>query len=191
MSVPADLRALCHLLSTTETPHLPSITPTLQRLALGCGSILSTQDGSSMKSDTNESSVLVHKLKTQISVLLNGRIPEGRFAAVVLIQAVVDVGGWEVLRSSESWVRGLLSLLNVCILFIYILIYNKNLIFCLETTRSSCYQETLYLDSHHHLYVHPSVSDVNTRNNNTHLANFCDVLSECDCAEISSFDQDY
>lgn len=32
---------------------------------------------------------------------------------MVLIKAVVEVGGWEVLRGSESWVRGLLSMLVV------------------------------------------------------------------------------
>jgi pre-rRNA-processing protein RIX1 len=33
---------------------------------------------------------------------------------VVLIKAVVDVGGWEVLKGAESWVRGLLAILGVC-----------------------------------------------------------------------------
>lgn len=66
-----------------------------------------------MKSDASESSVLVHKLKTQISTLLSGKSTEGRFAAVVLIKAIVAVGGWEVLRGVESWVRGLLSVLGV------------------------------------------------------------------------------
>jgi pre-rRNA-processing protein RIX1 len=56
---------------------------------------------------------LVHKLKTNISTLLNGRSREGRFAAVGLIKATVDIGGWEVLRDSESWVRGLISIVQV------------------------------------------------------------------------------
>ncbi len=33
--------------------------------------------------------------------------------AVVLIKAVVEVGGWEVLQGSEPWVRGLLAVLGV------------------------------------------------------------------------------
>jgi pre-rRNA-processing protein RIX1 len=57
--------------------------------------------------------VLVHKLKTQVSALLFGKSTEGRFAAVVLIKAIVAVGGWEVLRVVESWVKGLLSVLGV------------------------------------------------------------------------------
>ena len=55
----------------------------------------------------------VHKLKTQLSTLLGGKSPEGRFAAVVLIKAAIEVGGWEVLRGSEPWVRGLLAILAV------------------------------------------------------------------------------
>jgi hypothetical protein len=68
---------------------------------------------SGAKADASNTTVLVHKLKTQISALLNGRISEGRFAAVVLIKGVIEAGGWEVLRGSESWVRGLLAILGV------------------------------------------------------------------------------
>lgn len=32
---------------------------------------------------------------------------------MVLIKAVVEVGGWEILQGAESWVRGLLSLFGV------------------------------------------------------------------------------
>lgn len=67
----------------------------------------------STKADASDSSVLVHKLKTQVSTLLMGRSAEGRFASVILIKAIVDVGGWEVLRGAEPWVRGLLSILGV------------------------------------------------------------------------------
>lgn len=58
-------------------------------------------------------SVLVHKLKTQITTLLNnGRSQPGRFAAAILIKAVVEVGGYECLRTSEPWVRGLLTIVQ-------------------------------------------------------------------------------
>lgn len=67
------------------------------------------------KDDASEGSLLVHKLKTNVSTLLNGRSREGRFAAIGLIKAMVDVGGWEVLRGSEPWVRGLLSIVQVCL----------------------------------------------------------------------------
>lgn len=69
-----------------------------------------------LKDGAPEHSVLVHKLKTQITTLLNnGRSQAGRFSAAILIKAVVDVGGYECLRTSEPWVRGLLSMVQVCL----------------------------------------------------------------------------
>lgn len=59
-------------------------------------------------------SVLVHKFLTQLTTLLkNGRSQPGRFSAAILIKAVVDVGGFECLRTSEPWVQGLLSIVQV------------------------------------------------------------------------------
>jgi len=113
MSLPAELRLLCHQLSSTPSAQLPNITPILLRNVLRCQAPLSSEGNPGMKSDASSSSVLVHKLKTQISTLLSGKSTEGRFAAVVLIKAIVAVGGWEVLRGVESWVRGLLSVLGV------------------------------------------------------------------------------
>lgn len=113
MSLPPELRLLCHQLSSTPCAQLPNITPNLLRNVLRCRDPLSSGGNPSAMSDTSERSVLVHKLKTQISTLLNGKGTEGRFTAVVLIKAIVAVGGWEVLRGVESWVRGLLSVLGV------------------------------------------------------------------------------
>jgi len=113
MFLPAELRLLCHQLSSTPTSQLPNLTPTLVRNVLRCQGPLSSGGNSGTKSDASESSVLVYKLKTQVSTLLFGKSTEGRFAAVVLIKAIVAVGGWEVLRGVESWVRGLLSVLGV------------------------------------------------------------------------------
>lgn len=113
MPLPAELRVLCHQLTSTPSSQLPQIIPILLRNVLRCQGPLSADGKTGAKSDASESSVLVHKLKTQISTLLHGKSAEGRFTAVVLIKAVVDVGGWEVLRGAESWVRGLLSVLGV------------------------------------------------------------------------------
>jgi pre-rRNA-processing protein RIX1 len=115
MSLPPELRALCFHLSNTPTSDLPRLTPTLLRHVSRCHSALSSPAGNASKAEASGSSVQVqvHKLKTQISTLLNGRSAEGRFVAVVMIKAVVEVGGWEVLRGSEAWVRGLLSILGV------------------------------------------------------------------------------
>lgn len=113
MSLPAELRLLCHQLSSTPTSQLPYITPTLVRNVTHCRGPLSAGGNLSTKPDTSESSLLVHKLKTQVSALLNGKSTEGRFTAVVLIKAIVTTGGWQVLRGVESWVKGLLSILGV------------------------------------------------------------------------------
>lgn len=64
------------------------------------------------KDKAAETPVLVHKLKTHITTLLNGRSSSGRFAAVCLVKAVIDVGGWECLRGSITWIRGLISILQ-------------------------------------------------------------------------------
>jgi pre-rRNA-processing protein RIX1 len=113
MSLSPELRLLCHQLSSTPSAQLPNITPTLLRSVFRCQAALSLGGNPGSKSDASESSVLVHKLKTQISTLLHGKSTEGRFTAVVLIKAMVAVGGWEVLRGVESWVRGLLLVLGV------------------------------------------------------------------------------
>lgn len=106
---------LCFNLSNTPAADLPRITPSLLSHVLRCHAPLSSSSAISAKNDSSASasSVLVHKLKTQLSTLLNGKSSEGRFAAIVLIKGVVEVGGWEVLQGSESWVRGLLAVLGV------------------------------------------------------------------------------
>jgi hypothetical protein len=113
MSLPPELRVLCFQLSSTPATDLPRLTPILLRHVLRCQIPLSSSAGNGAKADASASSVLIHKLKTQLSTLLNGKSPEGRFTAVVLIKAVVEVGGWEILQGAESWVRGLLSLFGV------------------------------------------------------------------------------
>lgn len=114
MSLPPELRALCFRLSSTPVSDLPSLTPTLLSYVLRCQAPLSSPAVAAGKADASSAAVLVHKLKTQLSALLNGKSTEGRFSAVVLVKAVVEIGGWEVLNGSESWVRGLLSILGVC-----------------------------------------------------------------------------
>jgi pre-rRNA-processing protein RIX1 len=117
MSLPSELRYLCHRLSSTETTSLPRITSDLLQKVIRCKVPLSAPTTEKNSSDTLENSaVLVHKLKTQISTLLDGKgtTPEGRFAAIVLVKAVVETGGWEILRGVGPWVGGLLKVLAVC-----------------------------------------------------------------------------
>ncbi|KAI9646991.1 hypothetical protein NHQ30_004992 [Ciborinia camelliae] len=112
MSLPSELRILCLRLTSTPPEDLPNLTPTLVQYVLQCQIPLSNPSVNSGKADASQSAVLVHKLKTQLTTLLNGKSPGGRFAAIVLIKVVVEVGGWEILRDAGSWVRGLLSILG-------------------------------------------------------------------------------
>lgn len=113
MSLPPELRILCLRLTSTPPKDLPNLTPTLVQYVLQCQIPLSNPSVNSGKADASQSAVLVHKLKTQLTTLLNCKSAEGRFAAIVLIKVVIEVGGWEILRDAGSWVRGMLSVLGV------------------------------------------------------------------------------
>jgi pre-rRNA-processing protein RIX1 len=106
------LRPITQRLTSTPVKELPHIAFFLASSIASCGQALQTAS-SQASGRSNDNVALVHKLKTRISTLLQERSPEGRFAAVVLIKAVVEAGGGEILSSSsESWVRGLLSVLG-------------------------------------------------------------------------------
>jgi hypothetical protein len=112
MAAPPDLRVLCGRLASTPVDDLPRLCPLLINHALRCGGPLSApQDAKGRAS--SETPMLVHKLRTHITSLLNGKSPAGRFAAVCLIKAVIDVGGWESLRAADPWLKGLIGVLQV------------------------------------------------------------------------------
>jgi pre-rRNA-processing protein RIX1 len=114
MSVPPELRVLCRRLDLTSTERLPAIVPSLIGHVTRCQAVLSASHETKGKDRSSaETAQLVHRFKTQINTLLNGRTAASRLTAVVLVKAVVDVSGWEGLRDSATWVRGLLSILNV------------------------------------------------------------------------------
>ncbi|KAI8966829.1 rRNA processing/ribosome biogenesis-domain-containing protein [Daldinia sp. FL1419] len=111
-ALPPELRSLCRRLTATKVEQLPALLPSLLRDLLRCKEPLSRPQEGKAPDGSSESTVLVHKLKTQISTLLNSRTSQGRFVGVALVKAVVETGGWECLRTSEPWVRGLLSVLQ-------------------------------------------------------------------------------
>lgn len=112
-SASTDLRVLTRKLTSIPPAQLPHSLPSLIRHVLRCRDALSAPQDPKAKGDASQTTMLVHKLKTSITTHLNGRSREGRFAAIGLIKAAVDVGGWETLRGSEAWVRGLLSIVQV------------------------------------------------------------------------------
>ena len=105
------LRPITYRLNSTPVEELPRIACVLASSISTCGQALQTNP-TYAATQNNDNVVLVHKLKTRISSLLQERSLEGRFTAVVLVKAVVEAGGREILSSSESWVRSLLAILG-------------------------------------------------------------------------------
>ncbi len=179
MSLPSELRVLCFQLSSIAVSDLPRLIPTLLRHVLRCQIPLSSPAGSAGKADASASAsaVLVHKLKTQLSTLLNGKSSEGRFVGVVLIKAVVEVGGWEVLQGSEAWVRGLLALLGVRNI-IDCLVFKIHLTDALIEARFCGNQRVVHYGPHEDLLYDPWLSDAGPGDHNTSLADVHYVLPE-------------
>jgi hypothetical protein len=111
-----DLQVICKKLASNSPNQLLQSLPSLVNHVLRSKQALSaSQDPkSSRKGGSSETSMLVHKLKSQITTLIQSHNKVARFVAIRLIKAAVDVGGWEVLQGSETWVRELLSIVQVC-----------------------------------------------------------------------------
>ena len=107
----SPLRAITVRLSSTPAKQLPHVASFLAIDIGRCVAELSTP--SSQAKNGSESAVLVHKLKTQISRLLQGTDGVEGWSAVVLVKATVEAGGWEVLQSSGLWIRAMLAILGV------------------------------------------------------------------------------
>ncbi|KAJ8117049.1 hypothetical protein OPT61_g1666 [Boeremia exigua] len=107
----ATLRALSFRISSTATAQLPQHVPAIAASLSNCRTLLSSTQTSNAKT-SSEASVAVHKYRTLLSTLLQDRTVQGRWSAIVLIKATIEVGGWETLQKSLPWVRGLLGILN-------------------------------------------------------------------------------
>ena len=105
------LRAVTQRLSSTSAKQLPHIARYLASTILQSGKAFATTTEKAVT--VPESTVTVHKLKTQISTLLQDKSPEARYAAVILVKATVGAGGWNVLQGVGPWVRGLIGILGV------------------------------------------------------------------------------
>lgn len=112
MSFPPDLKVVSRKIAAASPAELPALCPALVAHVLRCSEPLSVSSEQQGKNKTSETSVLVHKLKTQVKTLLQGKTAQGRFVGTVLAKTIVDVGGWECLRTAEPWVRSILSILQ-------------------------------------------------------------------------------
>lgn len=106
------LRVITQRLTATPTWQLPHVVPYLASTLLSCEKIIQNTQASGLTKDASEAGVLVHKLKTQISTLLHEKNPQSKWASVILIKAITEIGGEEILRASGAWVRGLLAILG-------------------------------------------------------------------------------
>lgn len=107
------LRAVNHRLTNLPVQKLPALAASLAASISECGELLSTSQSQKAGKADSEHGIQVHKLVTRLSSLLQDRSFEGRWVAVVLVKALVEAGQWEILRGSEPFVRGLMSILNV------------------------------------------------------------------------------
>lgn len=107
------LRVITQRLATTPTWQLPHIVPTLAAHFADCSKLLFVPTGEVLSNYGSESAVLLHKLKTQISALLQDKTEQAQYAAIVLIKSVLEAGGWSLLQGAGAWIRGLIGLLSV------------------------------------------------------------------------------
>ena len=112
-TVPADLRVICKKLDSTPEEQLPHKLPSLVNHVLRSKAALAAPQDPKARGSMSETAMLVHKLKAKITAHLTSRSKQARFAAVALVKAAVDVGGWEVLRESQAWVQGLMAIMQV------------------------------------------------------------------------------
>ncbi|KAL8796218.1 MAG: hypothetical protein Q9182_007406 [Xanthomendoza sp. 2 TL-2023] len=106
------IHSVTQRLASTPVARLPHVVPSLASLISTCGDVLATVDGQKQRKSSPDAAVLAHKLKTQISTLLQDKSKEARWSAVVLIKAFIEAGNLSVLQGSEKWVRALLGLIG-------------------------------------------------------------------------------
>ncbi|RQM04921.1 hypothetical protein DH86_00002707, partial [Scytalidium sp. 3C] len=153
---------VCFKLSSAQTTDLPRLVPVLLRHIWSSHDALSKSTGNAAKSDAPKSAILVHELKTRLTALLNGKSPEGRFAAAALIRGVVESGGWGVLQDqkvADNWVPGLLE------------------------TGPSCIKRVVHLNAHEDLCHDPSISVSCANDHDADPESLCGVLSTANLAE--------
>ena len=107
------LRVVTQRLSSTPVKQLPNVAPYLANNIAQHGTALAIPTKEGQVSGDAETTMIVHKLKTQLSALLQDKHSEARYAAVILIKATVEVGDWNILQGIGAWLRGLIGILGV------------------------------------------------------------------------------
>jgi pre-rRNA-processing protein RIX1 len=114
-------RLLVERIANTPTEQLPNVTQDLLELIEAAKDDLAPLTATSQRkgSGAAEQDVIKHHLKTQLSTILQSRKHQGRWAAVILIKAFVEVGGHEILQGCSPWVRAMVGMLGVCHIYFY------------------------------------------------------------------------
>ena len=107
------LRVVTQRLSNTPSTQLAHVAPILACNISECRESLSITQVGALNKGSPENSVLVHKLKTQLSALLQDRTPDARYAAVILVKATVEAGNYAILQGTAPWIKGLINILGV------------------------------------------------------------------------------
>ena len=110
------LRVVTQRLTATPTWQLPHVVPTLAHQITQSSGILSAFELDIKSRSGADNAVLVHKLKSQVSALLQERNQDAQYAAIVLTKAVVEAGGWATLQGVAPWARSLIAILDVSLL---------------------------------------------------------------------------
>ncbi|KAK5077118.1 hypothetical protein LTR64_005402 [Lithohypha guttulata] len=102
----SSLRAVANRLISTSGDQLP------RQVGYLASTIANCSDALQVSSSSSDQSIIIHKLKTKTSALLQDRTPEGRFCGIVIARALIEAGGATFLSECGSWVRNLISCLN-------------------------------------------------------------------------------
>lgn len=105
------LRVVTHRLETTPEWQKPQTAVYLANTLTSGGELLIGKDIET-HARNEQTAFLVNKFKSQISVLLLSKNPRSRWAAIILIKAIIEVEGWEIQYGAAAWVRGLLRILE-------------------------------------------------------------------------------
>ena len=109
----SSLRVITQRLSSATTQQLPQLAHDLTSQFSLCGKELKASGQAQSNGVSSEVTIHVVKLKTQLSTLLLDKTPDARYAAVILIKATIEAGGWSILPHSGLWARNLVSILEV------------------------------------------------------------------------------
>jgi len=100
------LRMINNRLSSTPHWQLPQVVPFLADTIGKCSPVLSDADAVAHGfKDGSDVGMLIHRVKTRMSNLLQDKSPQARWAAVVLSKAIIEAGGVDALQGSSAWVR--------------------------------------------------------------------------------------